>query len=160
MGHDTVSYTHLDVYKRQGYTHGRWTPHSSVPKRDSFDFSGWRYNPDFRRNNEGQNTREQYHQQLDQRPSTSSTPPQTSSKPPDKTFEYKGKQNIGRPKGQYKGNDGAVSYTHLDVYKRQAVNTIQEWAPTIVRPVEQESDDDVLTHSAWEDVDDLSLIHI
>ena len=102
-----------------------------------FDFGGWRYNPDFRRNNEGQNTREQYHQQPDQRPSTSSTPPQTSSKPPDKTFEYKGKQNIGRPKRQYKGNDGApiraiqtveiarsdtvepVSYTHLDVYKRQ-----------------------------------------
>ena len=72
-----------------------------------FDFGGWRYNPDFRRNNEEQNTREQYHQQPDQRPSTSSTPPQTSSKPPDKTFEYKGKQNIGRPKGQYKGNDGA-----------------------------------------------------
>ena len=56
------------------------------------------YNPDFRRSNE------QY-QQPDQRPSTSSTPPQTSSKPPDKTFEYKGKQNIDRPKGQYKGND-------------------------------------------------------
>ena len=35
----------------------------------------------------------------------------------------------------------AVSYTHL---------------PTIVRPVEQEFDDDVPTQSAWEDVDDES----
>ena len=38
-----------------------------------FDFGGWRYNPDFRRNNEGQNTLQQC-QQIDQRPSTSSTP--------------------------------------------------------------------------------------
>ena len=52
-------------------------------------------------------TRVQYHQQPDQRPSTSSTPPQTPSKPPNKTFEYKGKPNVGRPKGQGKGNDGA-----------------------------------------------------
>ena len=33
-----------------------------------------------------------------------------------------------------------------------AVNTIQQWTPTIVRPVEQEFDDDVPTQ--------LSLIHI
>ena len=75
-----------------------------------FDLGGWRYNPDFRRNNEGQNTRVQYHQQPDQRPSTSSTPPQTPSKPPNKTFEYKGKQNVGRPKGQGKG---CLLYTSL-----------------------------------------------
>ena len=37
-----------------------------------------------------------------------------------------------------------------------AVNTIRQWAPTIVRPVEQESDDDVPTQAAWEDVDDES----
>ena len=37
-----------------------------------------------------------------------------------------------------------------------AVNTIQQWTPTIVRPVEQELDGDVLTQSAWEDVDDES----
>ena len=37
-----------------------------------------------------------------------------------------------------------------------AVNTIQQWTPTIVRPVEQELHDDVPTQSAWEDVDDES----
>ena len=58
-----------------------------------FDLGGWRYIPDFRRNNDGQNTRVKYNTQPDQRPSTSATPPQTPSKPPDKTFEYKGKPN-------------------------------------------------------------------
>ena len=37
-----------------------------------------------------------------------------------------------------------------------AVNTIQQWTPTILCPEEQELDDDVTTQSAWEDVDDES----
>ena len=37
-----------------------------------------------------------------------------------------------------------------------AVNTIQQWTPTIVCPVEQELDDDVPTQSAWEHVEDIS----
>ena len=33
---------------------------------------------------------------------------------------------------------------------------MQQWAPTIERPVEQESDDDVPTQAAWEDVEIIS----
>ena len=103
-----------------------------------FDLGGWRYNPDFSRNNEGQNRRVPYHAQPDQRPSTSATPPQTPPKPPNKPFDYKGKPNVGRPKMQNKGDDGTSMRTIQTVDISKNDTTAQESETQNVRdPIEK-----------------------
>ena len=88
-----------------------------------FDLGGWRYNPDYSQNNDGQNRRVPYHTQPDQRPSTSSTPPQT---PPNKPFDYKGEPTVGRPKMQNKGNYGTPMRTIQTVNISKNDTTAQE----------------------------------
>ena len=104
-----------------------------------FDLSVWRYNPDYSRNNDGQNRRVPYHTQPDQRPSTSSTtPPQTPPKPPNKPFDYKDNPNIGRPKMQNKGNDGTPMWAIQTVDISKNDTTAQESETQNVRdPIEK-----------------------